>query len=437
MRNNIFKRVLSAVLCLCMLASALLVLASCDEEPEVTEEALVSVVKIVKDIPAGTVITGGMITTEEVRASDAHINAIRTLSKVKGKVALQDMYAGELVFASKLGEVSEEEEEVFQTNLVVTEHITLDEDISDALQQLIDENPGKTIEFPDGEYIIAKPITVPADPAKAVSLRLADYAVIRAADEWESDEAMIQLSVGEIPAESALDTFYLDGGTIDGNHVAKTLSIENGRDILVANVSLVNTALALEIVGGSADVENLIIVGTDADDSHGMIIGGKDCSVINVRISNVLTGVDVTGANNLIKSVQAVCVDNSQGTYGFYEDGVGTMYDMCFSEQFSVGFKMSAEAVAVYSACSVKWTSAANKKHTAFEAEKKFNSLIRGCTVDFSFAESNSSFLKVGASGGNGQIVYPSIGGKKNMDTQEFRDYLVNYLDEEDPVVYH
>ena len=436
MKNNIFKRVLSAVLCLFMLTSALLVLTSCDEEPEVTEEALVSVVKIVKDIPAGTVITGGMITTEEVRVSDAHINAIRVISKVKGKVALQDMYAGELVFASKLGEPTEEEEEKLQTNLVVTEHITLDEDISDALQQLIDENPGKTIEFPDGDYIIAKPITVSADPAKAVSLRLADYAVIRASDDWDSEEAMVQLSVGEISEESTVNSFYLDGGTIDGNHVAKALYVENGRDLLVANVSLINTALGLEVAEGRVDVENLIIVGTDADDSHGMIIGGKDCSIVNVRISNVLNGVDVTGANNLIKSVQAVCVDNSQGTYGFYDDGYGTMYDMCFSEQFSVGFKMSAESIAVYSACSVKWTSAANKKHTAFESVKKFNSLIRGCTVDFSFAESNSSFLKAGASGGSGQIIYPIIGGKKNMDNQDFRDYLVSYRDEEDPVIY-
>ena len=57
-------------------------------------------------------------------------------------------------------------------------------DVSDILQKVIDENPNRTIYFPDGEYIISKPLCTPADPTKSVSLRLDDFAVIRASEDW-------------------------------------------------------------------------------------------------------------------------------------------------------------------------------------------------------------------------------------------------------------
>ena len=437
MKNNIFKRVLCSLLCLCMMAGTLLTLASCGEKPEEPTEGYVNVVKVVKDIPAGTVIKGDMVTTEEILVSNVHINAIRSLSKVKGKVALQDMYAGELVFAGKLGEPKEEtEEDLKSKNLVVTEHIEITEDVTEALQKLIDDNPGRTIEFPDGEYIISKPLTIPADPAKAVSLRLSDYAVIRAADYWESEDAMIQFAVGEIPADSAVASFYINGGIIDGNHVAKALCIQNAKGVLVANVNLANTMLGLEIVSGQADAENIIITGTDTEESLGMQLSGDDCTVVNIRINNVFDGVKVDGNNNVLKSVYAVCADNSKETCGYYDTGSNSIYDMCMSEQFSTAFRMGADSICTYSACAVKWTSAANKQHRAFSSDKKFNSLIRNCKVEFDFEVSGASFLTVGDVGGNGQIIYPIIGGKDNMKSNAFKNYLVDYGNEEEPVIY-
>ena len=43
-------------------------------------------------------------------------------------------------------------------------------DVSDAIQNIIDSNPNKTIFFPDGKYYISKPLITPAEPAKTVSL---------------------------------------------------------------------------------------------------------------------------------------------------------------------------------------------------------------------------------------------------------------------------
>ena len=66
-------------------------------------------------------------------------------------------------------------------------------DVSDDLQKIIDENPNRTIYFPDGTYLISKPICTPADPTKSVDLQLSNYAVIKATDDWCDEEAMIRL----------------------------------------------------------------------------------------------------------------------------------------------------------------------------------------------------------------------------------------------------
>ncbi len=60
------------------------------------------------------------------------------------------------------------------------------EDLSAAIQRVIDENPNKTIYFPDGIYTIASPIVTPALPALSVSLKLSDQAVIKASKLWDN-----------------------------------------------------------------------------------------------------------------------------------------------------------------------------------------------------------------------------------------------------------
>jgi hypothetical protein len=79
--------------------------------------------------------------------------------------------------------------------VVVTDYIKANtgEDVSDALQELILNNPHRTIYFPDGEYILAKPICTPAHPERSVSLMLSNYAILRAADGWDNEEAMVRM----------------------------------------------------------------------------------------------------------------------------------------------------------------------------------------------------------------------------------------------------
>ena len=52
--------------------------------------------------------------------------------------------------------------------LVITDYIENDgkSSVSAAIQKVIDENPNRTIYFPDGTYVLSEPIITPADPKK-------------------------------------------------------------------------------------------------------------------------------------------------------------------------------------------------------------------------------------------------------------------------------
>ena len=137
--------------------------------------------------------------------------------------------------------------------IVVTDHIKAKEwrsgDVSDALQRIIDENPNRTIFFPDGEYPISKPILTPAEPTMSVSLELSAYATIRATAGWSHEEAMIRLG-GKCPANNIMtpgSNYYLSGGIIDCMGVAKAISIDSGRETAIREVSIKNTLLGIHI----------------------------------------------------------------------------------------------------------------------------------------------------------------------------------------------
>ena len=425
MRN--MKRTFSTVLCLCMIFATLFALTSCDggeETPEPTDST-VTVLVAAKDIAEGTKITEDMFKTVTTDISNVPFNAIRDAAKVKGMIAAQKFYAGEFFFAAKLTDKVVEVDDTYSANLVVTEYFDLGGDVADKIQKLIDENPGRTLEFPDGEYIVSKPIKVSADCAKAVSLRLSSYAVIKAADNWSGDSAVVCLADGERNSASDANSFYLSGGIIDGNGKAAVgISVADARDILISNVSVRNATVGIKVIKGAADIENIHIKGTGAADSIGLLLTGNESSVANMQVANAETGVKITGANNILKSVNVKYSGSSVDSCGFIDEGSGNNYDVCQSYQFATGFKMSESANSVYYACYVGWTDAALARNWAFQSVGKFNALIRNCSVDFDFEGHDGSFLKAGTAGGDGQILYPMISGSDNIVNDEFADYL-------------
>ena len=106
-------------------------------------------------------------------------------------------------------------------------------DVAAAIQDVIDSHPNHTLFFPDGEYVIERPLCTPADPRKSVSLRLADFAILRAAEGWSSEEAMVRLG-GKDPFNTITipgSNYGLEGGIIDGRGVARAVHRQRTRDL--------------------------------------------------------------------------------------------------------------------------------------------------------------------------------------------------------------
>lgn len=287
-------------------------------------------------------------------------------------------------------------------------------DCADALQKLIDENPNRTIYFPDGLYILSHPVSTPAEPILSVSFSLSAYAVIKASDDWHSDEAMIRL--GETHRANDIRTvgsnYYFCGGVIDGNGVAKGISIDGGRETYIHDVSIKHTQVGIHIKKGAnnnssdADVFAVNIVGNRKPDSIGVLIEGSDNSLTNMRIADVFIGVKLLGSGTIMRNIHPLYTcdyTDYEHSCGFFDNTGDNWYDTCYSDHFSTGFYMTKNVrYNRYDSCVSYWYSPREKKHTGFMAEGKFNGLVMNAKVGFRGDEAENRVLVEGEEGGNG-----------------------------------
>lgn len=325
--------------------------------------------------------------------------------------------------------------------LIVTDYVKANtgEDVSDALQELIVNNPHRTIFFPDGEYVLAKPICTPADPSKSVSLKLSNYAILKAAEGWDSDEAMVRLG-GIDPFNSIYilgSNYYFEGGIIDGSKVAKGISIDSGRETRIADVSIKNTVIGIHIKRGAnngssdADIMNVNIVGTRQRGCLGMLIEGFDNTFTNMRIAAVQEGVRLFGGGNFLRNVHplgGVKQDDPEfypNSYGFREFGGGNFYDMCYSDNFAIGFEIAPNAKSLYNDCFNYWYTHLGDCQIGFRAKGKFNSIIKNAKVAFNGKSEPqfNAYIKVEEPGGTGIISFP-VTSDERMEDKTYKEYL-------------
>lgn len=238
--------------------------------------------------------------------------------------------------------------------IVVTDYLPADgtTDVSKALQALIDENPNRTLFFPDGKYLLGEPILTPAHPERSVDLQLSNFACITASADWSSDEAMVRL--GAKDAANDIHTpgsnYGLCGGVLDGAGRAKAISIDGGRETYIRNVSIKNAQTGIHIKYGAnsgssdADITAVNITGNGRPDSIGVLIEGYDNTLTNMRIADVFTGVEVRSGGNMLRNIHPLFIIRAD-TCERYRESVGfriqhpmNWFDYCYSDQFAVGF---------------------------------------------------------------------------------------------------
>jgi len=270
--------------------------------------------------------------------------------------------------------------------IVVTDYLPADgrTDVSKALQTLIDENPNRTLFFPDGTYLRREPILTPAHPERSVDLQLSNFACITASEDWNSGEAMVRLG-----AKDAANNIYvpgsnygLCGGILDGAGKAKAISIDGGRETCIRNVNIKNAQIGIHIKYGAnsgssdADITGVNITGNGRTDSIGVLLEGYDNTLTNMRIANVFTGVEVRSGGNMLRNIHPLFIIRPDA-YERYRESVGfrilhamNWFDYCYSDQFAVGFDTLGGGV--LKNCFCWWYSGREDVHLAVRSAGPF-----------------------------------------------------------------
>ena len=309
-------------------------------------------------------------------------------------------------------------------------------DVSDAIQKIIDENPNRTIYFPDGVYLISKPILTPAEPTKSVALELSNYAIIKAAEGWSHDEAMIRL--GGKDAANNIRTpgsnYYLEGGIIDGSGVAKGISIDSGRETVIRNTSIKSVVVGIHVKHGAnsgssdSDIFGVNIVGNNTPESVGVLVEGYDNTFTNMRIGGVHFGFKIRSQANMLRNIHPLYYgsNNSYETScGFLDEAGCNWYDFCYSDEFATAFRITKSA-SHYNNCFAYWYSKRGTKHTIFKSDGEFNSAVMNMHAGHRQhnATTENKILEVGKDGGKGHFAYLHIDDESVVTDRTHEKYM-------------
>jgi hypothetical protein len=292
-------------------------LSACNKQDtgeDLADDPTVTLIRLTQDIARGEKITSAKYEEVQVSKNEAVAGAVNNKDLVRGKYALTDLEAGDYVLESYLSEekpAPEKTEVKLENNdfgfreqglIVVTDYLTPNggNDLIEEIRKIISMpvSTNKVIYFPDGEYIISKPIMTSSAGTKSISLKLAPNAVIKASDDWSKQNgAMIQL--GAKDTTNNIDivgaNYHIEGGIIDGNGRADGISIEYGRETSIRNLTVINTETGVHFNNYGnvvdSDAENITIIGNGEPGSIGLHVEGSDSTFTNFRISNVHIGV--------------------------------------------------------------------------------------------------------------------------------------------------
>lgn len=366
-----------------------------EPKPVETMKVAVFTLKAVK----GNLLNKQRVELADVPVTDLPIDPITNLEDVIGKYLICDVDKGSCVSASMLSTM----DPLVSANglgagfVLITDVINSNPDIRDMstlIQKAIDENPNKTIYFPDGTYSLSKTVTIPSDPEKSVSFRLSNYAMFVPANDWNSTEstALVRYGSESSPKTTAGDhSDYFMGGILDAKGKGTAFEINGGGRLFVNNVSIKNSRIGIHVKPNAAynDIENVNVTAPNADGTKGIFVEGTNNTFMNMRIYRVLIGAHLTGGDNVLVNLHPLFSGtNSIKCIGFYDQSPGNRYSMCYSDQFSVGFKLGPQTKSYFDSCFMYWWKACSYQ-IGFLCEGDFNSVIADTVV--SMAKVNNS----------------------------------------------
>ena len=469
-------KILAALLCLSMLLCT--ALYSCNNTAEAPQEEAeaneIEVARAAANISKGEKITSDKVETFLVDPKYLPEGTVISTDDVIGKYAVGDIYAGEYFLGEKISK--SKADAVNNTTdvngdgvvdfadagyVVVTEYTTPDsqKDMSDDIQKIINENPGRTIYFPDGIYNIAKPITTSADPAKAVSLKLSNFAQIKADSKWTKGEPLVKLGATDAKegVTNAENRYSVDGGIFDCSSLADGIWVMNAGMVDIRYSAIKSTVTGVWIKadengnGPVVDVYSVSVIGNNTTESKGFQIDTDGNTLTNINPGNIYTGVEITGTRNVLRNVHPLYVyagalndeNVHAGSVSFKDFGECNMYDACYSDQMATAFYLGKDAAPIIDGAFIFWYKGTPKvPHRAIVCEGKFNAIVRSSHADFGHAylsheagynsehQTVCIFLTVEEAGGNGVIDVCHFDTRRVDQSDKYKEYALN-----DPII--
>ncbi len=330
--------------------------------------------------------------------------------------------------------------------LLVSDHVkpNTGKDVSDELQALIDANPNRTLFFPDGEYLLSKPICTSANPIHSVSFKLATYAVLKAMPTWTEKEALVRLGAREEfnDINTPGSNYYFEGGIIDGSGIANGISIDSGRETAIHHVSIKNTEVGIHIKWGAnnrssdADIHNVNIVGNNSKTSIGVWTVGHDNTIQNMRIASVHTGLLLESGGNILRDIHPLYiyegelaeVENFLTSVAFDDRWNDNYYDVCYSDQFCTAFSMQSSSRNIYDKSYIMWWSPIGNREIAYKVNGQFNSIITGARVNFRPDTNNNSLILISEEGGSGKMENTMVNDPALITDKGYEKFVADKL---------
>lgn len=324
--------------------------------------------------------------------------------------------------------------------VIVTDYVRADgkTDVSGALQKLIDRNPGRTLYFPDGVYLLSHPILTSAHPQKSVNLQLSNYAVLKASTTWAGG-AMVRLGARDEFLSVAINAsnYGFMGGIVDGSDVADGISIESRGEMKVYDVSIKHTRVGLHLQSRGdispldADVSDVNIVGNRAPESIGVLLEANDNTFSNMRIAGVNKGFVIRGCGNSLRNIHPLYSFKKDdeayaGSAAFDIEAGNNFFSFCYSDQMGTGYRLAKGVSCVFTDCFCMWWNGDVPTQTVYEQDGPFESIVTNQKTGFKGKGKTKFVLLKAGKGGRGQLICPFLQGVPLSEDDVSADYIRN-----------
>lgn len=240
------------------------------------------------------------------------------------------------------------------------------------LQDLIDNNPYKTLYFPEGEYLISEPLSIYTENNKTVSLKLDTNAVIKGS-------ASIDYLL-EVGANEAVYNRYakggvavIDGGVWDAENctIAAFHNVANKKETQYMNFTVINAKKGFVFdlgtnTSNSSDcyLSNLKIFGkgSEIDNTVGLDIHTYDNKIYDVMLSKFQIGI-LDGSGNYFGNVHVLMSNTGELTAAqfnktvcyIHNGGGDSRLNGVYNDTCAVGFSQEANNSTTLDNCFQYW----------------------------------------------------------------------------------